>query len=115
MRIKRTVQENPMVWWLEILAQFVTSTGLAVSSIFVFWAYTLAFGRGYTKVLSAALAAALLSIAAFPHGVSFVMGNQPLLGNGSEFVLLLADALGVITAVLVASFFFSPGRLFDEA
>jgi len=104
-----------MVWWLEILAQFVTSTGLAVFSIFLFWAYTLAFGRTYTKLLSAALAVALLAIAAFPHGASFAVSQQALLKDGSEFLLLIADALGVISAVLIASFFFNPGRLFDEA
>jgi len=104
-----------MVWWLEILAQFVTSTGLAVLSIFVFWAYSLAFGRAYIKLLSAALAVGLLMIAAFPHGVSFAVSKQALLGAGSEFLLLVADASGVIIAVLIASFFFSPGRLFDEA
>jgi hypothetical protein len=104
-----------MVWWLEILAQFVTSTGLAVFSIFVFWAYTLAFGRTYSKLLSAALAVALLSIAAFPHGASFALDTHALFGDGSEFMLLAADAFGVICAVIIASFFYNPGRLFDEA
>lgn len=102
-----------MVWWLEILAQFVTSAGLAVFSIFVFWAYTLAFGRPYAKLLSAALAAALLGIAAFPHGASFAVSHQALLGVGSEFPLLVADAMGVISAVVIASFFFNPERLLD--
>jgi len=104
-----------MVWWLEILAQFVTSTGLAMLSIFVFWAYSLAFGRAYIKLLSAALAVGLLMIAAFPHGASFAVSQQALLGAGSEFLLLVADASGVIIAVLIASLFFSPGRLFDDA
>ncbi|MGJ7547047.1 hypothetical protein [Pseudomonas alloputida] len=104
-----------MVWWMEILAQFVISTGLAVFSIFVFWAYTLAFGRAYSKLLSAALALALLGIAAFPHGTSFAISQQALLGAGSEFLLLVADALGVISAVMIASFFFSPGRMLEES
>ncbi|WP_085678053.1 MULTISPECIES: hypothetical protein [unclassified Pseudomonas] len=104
-----------MVWWLEVLAQFVTSTGLAVLSIFVFWAYTLAFGRAYIRLLSAALAVALLGIAAFPHGASFAVSHKALLGDGSEFLLLIADALGVISAVIIASFFFNPERLLDEA
>ncbi|MFZ5935990.1 hypothetical protein BGP84_13620 [Pseudomonas putida] len=104
-----------MVWWLEILAQFVISTGLAVFSIFVFWAYTLAFGRTYSKLLSAALALALLGIAAFPHGTSFAISQQALPGAGSEFLLLVADALGVISAVMIASFFFNPGRLLEES
>ncbi|MBO9550105.1 hypothetical protein [Pseudomonas sp.] len=104
-----------MVWWLEVLAQFMISTGLAVFSIFVFWAYTLAFGKTYSKLLSAALAVALLGIAAFPHGASFAISQQALLGAGSEFLLLVADASGVISAVMIASFFFNPGRLLDEA
>ncbi|MFJ4351404.1 hypothetical protein ACIPZ5_10905 [Pseudomonas sp. NPDC089428] len=104
-----------MVWWLEILAQYVTSTGLAVFCIFVFWAYTLAFGRTYIKLLSAALAVALLGIAAVPHGASFALSHKTLLGDGSEFLLLIADAMGVISAVIVASFFYDPGRLLDEA
>ncbi|QHG65009.1 hypothetical protein [Pseudomonas putida] len=104
-----------MVWWLEILAQFVISTGLAVFSIFVFWAYTLAFGKTYSKLLSAALALALLGIAAFPHGTSVAIGQQALLGAGSEFLLLVADALGVISAVMIASFFFNPGRLLEDS
>lgn len=104
-----------MVWWLEVLAQFVTSAGLAVFSIFVFWAYSLAFGKTYSKLLSAALALALLAIAAFPHGASFAFSQQALLGDGSEFLLLVADALGVICAVMIASFFFNPGRLLEES
>ncbi|MEN5300899.1 MULTISPECIES: hypothetical protein [unclassified Pseudomonas] len=104
-----------MVWWLDILAQFVTSAGLAVFSIFVFWAYTLAFGRTYSKLLSVALAVALLGIAAFPHGASFAISQQALLEDGSEFLLLVADALGVISAVMIASFFFNPGRLLEES
>jgi hypothetical protein len=104
-----------MVWWLELLAQFVTSTGLAVFSIFVFWACTLAFSRACIKLLSAALAVALLGIAAFPHGASFAVNQQAQLRDGIEFLLLVADALGVISAVLIASFFFSPGRMLDEA
>ncbi|PVZ39832.1 hypothetical protein [Pseudomonas sp. CC120222-01a] len=104
-----------MVWWLEVLAQFVTSAGLAVFSIFVFWACTLAFGKAHNVLLSAALALALLGIAAFPHGVSFAISQQALLGDGSEFLLLVADALGVICAVMIASFFFNPGRLLDAS
>ncbi|WP_060484722.1 hypothetical protein [Pseudomonas sp. NBRC 111123] len=104
-----------MVWWLEILAQFVTSTGLAVFSIFVFWACTLTFSRAYIKLLSATLAVVLLGIAAFPHGASFAVNQQAQLRDGIEFLLLVADALGVISAVLIASFFFSPGRMLDEA
>jgi len=112
---RRNLQEKPMVWWLEILAQFVTSTGLAVFSIFVFWACTLTFSRAYIKLLSATLAVVLLGIAAFPHGASFAVNQQAQLRDGIEFLLLVADALGVISAVLIASFFFSPGRMLDEA
>jgi len=104
-----------MLWWLEILAQFMASAGLAVFSIFVFWACTLLFGRSYSKLMSAALAVTLLGIAAFPHGASFAVNQQTLLGDGSDFLLLVADAMGVISAVIIASFFFNPGRLLDEA
>jgi len=102
-----------MLWWLEILAQYATSTGLAVLCIFVFWAYGLAFGRAYMKLLSGLLAAMLLMIAACPHGVDFALGKH--LGDPRTLLLFIADATGVITAVVVASFFFSPGRLQDEA
>ncbi|MFJ4445357.1 hypothetical protein ACIPZ8_25145 [Pseudomonas sp. NPDC089422] len=104
-----------MVWWLEVLTQFVISTGLAVFSIFLFWACTLAFRRTYSKLLSTALAVALLGIAAFPHGASFAISQQALLGVGNEFLLLVADASGVISAVMIASFFFNPGRMLDES
>jgi len=46
-----------MVWWLEVLAQFATSTGLAVVCILVFWTYGLAFGRLYMKLLAGQRAA----------------------------------------------------------
>ncbi|MER2299251.1 MULTISPECIES: hypothetical protein [Pseudomonas] len=104
-----------MVWWLEILTQFLTSTALAVCSIFIFWAYMSAFGRTYTRLLSTALAVALLSIAAFPHGVSLALSHTMILGEGREFLLLLADAMGVVSAVIIASFFFNPERLLDDA
>jgi hypothetical protein len=65
--------------------------------------------------MSALLAAALLGIAAFPHGASFAVNQQTLLGDGSDFLLLVADAMGVISAVIIASFFFNPERLLDEA
>ena len=104
-----------MVWWLEVLAQYATSTGLAVFCIFVFWAYGLAFGSTYMKLLSGLLAAMLLLIAAFPHGVDFALGKGPWPNDASAIMLFLADASGVITAVVIASFFFNPGRLLDEA
>jgi len=104
-----------MLWWLDLLAQYATSTGLAVLCIFVFWAYGLAFGRAYMKLLSGLLAAMLLMLAACPHGVDFALGKHLAQGDTSALLLFLADATGVITAVVVASFFFSPGRLPDEA
>ncbi|MBH3415440.1 hypothetical protein [Pseudomonas putida] len=104
-----------MLWWLDLLAQYATSTGLAVLCIFVFWAYCLAFGRAYMKLLSGLLAAMLLMIAACPHGVDFALGKHLTPDDTSALLLFLADATGVITAVVVASFFFSPGRLPDEA
>ncbi|MBK4993619.1 hypothetical protein IAE39_001793 [Pseudomonas sp. S37] len=104
-----------MLWWLELLAQYATATGLAVLCIFVFWAFSLAFGRAYMKLLSGLLAAALLLIAALPHGVDFALGNHLAPGDTSALLLFIADACGVITAVLVASFFFNPERLLDEA
>ncbi len=64
-----------MLWWLEILAQYATSTGLAVLCIFVFWAYGLAFGSVYMRLLSGLLAAMLLTIAACPHGVDFAWAS----------------------------------------
>ncbi|EKT4451464.1 hypothetical protein NPS49_22520 [Pseudomonas putida] len=103
-----------MLWWLEILAQYATSTGLAVLCIFVFWAYGLAFGSVYMRLLSGLLAAMLLTIAACPHGVDFALGKHLALGGPGALLLFIADAAGVITAVVVASFFFSPGRLQDE-
>ncbi|WP_449432946.1 hypothetical protein [Pseudomonas putida] len=104
-----------MMWWLQILAQYATSTGLAVLCIFLFWAYSLAFGRTYSTMVSAALAMTLLLIAGFPHGVDFALSKQALSSEGSEFLLFIADASGVITAVVIASFFFSPERVLDEA
>lgn len=104
-----------MLWWLELLAQYATATGLAVLCIFVFWAFSLAFGRAYLKLLSGLLAAALLFIAALPHGVDFALGNHLAPGDTSALLLFIADACGVITAVMVASFFFNPERLLDEA
>ncbi|CAI3802379.1 hypothetical protein GLGCALEP_03103 [Pseudomonas sp. MM221] len=103
-----------MLWWLEILAQYVTSTGLAVCCIFVFWAFGLAFGKAYMKLLSGLLAAVLLLVAAFPHGVGFALGNHLAPGDTSALLLFLADASGVITAVLIASFFSSPDRFMDK-
>lgn len=103
-----------MVWWLEMLAQYASSTGLAVLCIFIFWACGLAFGRSCIKLLSGLLVAMLLLIAAFPHGAEFALGKHLQPGDSSALLLLLADAAGVITAVLIASFFFNPGRLVDE-
>ncbi|MCX2888089.1 MULTISPECIES: hypothetical protein [Pseudomonas] len=104
-----------MLWWLELLAQYATATGLAVCCIFVFWAFCLAFGSTYMKLLSVLLAAMLLLIAGFPHGVDFALGKHLVPGDTNALRLFLADALGVISAVMVASFFFSPERLLDEA
>ena len=104
-----------MVLWLEILAQYASSTGLAVFCIFIFWACGLAFGRSCLKLLSGLLAVMLLLIAAFPHGAEFALGKHLQPGDSSALLLLIADSAGVITAVLIASFFFSPGRRLDGA
>ncbi|HEN8799263.1 hypothetical protein HP546_04750 [Pseudomonas sp. CM25] len=100
-----------MLWWLEILAQYAASTGLAVCCIFLFWAYGLAFGRVYRQLCSGLLAMMLLLIAAFPYGIDFALGKHFGPGDTSGLLLFLADALGVITAVLVASLFFDPEQL----
>lgn len=102
-----------MVWWLEVLAQFATSTGLAMVCILVFWTYGLAFGRLYMKLLACLLASVLLMVAAFPHGVDFATGLGASVGNRHSLSLFLADATGVIAAVLIASFFFNPERLIE--
>jgi len=104
-----------MLWWLELLTQYATATGLAVLCILVFWAFGLAFGRAYLKLLSALLATMLLMIAAFPHGVDFALRTHLTPGDASALLLFIADASGVITPVLLASFFFDPELLLDEA
>lgn len=102
-----------MVWWLELLAQFATATGLAMLCILVFWTYGLAFGRLYMKLLACLLASVLLMVAAFPHGVNFALGLGGAPGDSHALMLFLADAGGVIVAVLIASFFFNPERLIE--